>query len=306
MSLDRLQLTVIGSLATMSVMITKPRSVPVIALITDFGLQDSYVGVMKGVILSICPYAQIIDLTHAIQPQNVQQAAYVLLSTLDYLPQETIVVAVIDPGVGSSRKPVAIKTNRGVLVGPDNGVFSYMLKYLDIEQIVTLQTAKYQMKQVSMTFHGRDIFSPAAAHVAMGIPLEEMGPVQADLVWLPPPPLDFVDNAIHGEIIHIDHFGNMTTSIGRLEWSADDFLELVPFFDPSADKVYIRPESCSVSVAGVKVEPLVLTFTSVQPGELLALINSAGHLEIAINRGNAAQHLGAAIGDPIVLHAKGR
>lgn len=290
----------------MNGMITKPQTVPTIALITDFGLQDSYVGVMKGVILSICPHAQIIDLTHAIQPQNVRQAAYVLLSAYDYLPPGTIVVAVVDPGVGSARKSIAIKTDRGYFVGPDNGLFSYVFKHMTIQQVVALQTPKYRLDQVSQTFHGRDIFSPAAAHLAAGVPIEELGPSHAKLIELEMPRLEFNNNTIHGEILHIDHFGNLTTSIGRLQWSADDFLELVPFFDPLAEKIYIRPESCAVQIGDTIIEPLGLTFSSVREGEVLALINSAGHLEIAVNHGNAAHRLGVTIGAPVVLHAKGK
>ena len=137
--------------------ISEPHQIPIIALLTDFGA-DSYVGVMKGVILSICPHAQLIDLTHAIQPQNVPQAAHTLLNAVPYMPPHTIYDVVVDPGVGSARKPIAVKTNRGIFVGPDNGVFSYVLKHLEIETIVALQNPEYRLSAISATFHGARYF----------------------------------------------------------------------------------------------------------------------------------------------------
>ncbi len=286
--------------------IIKPHSIPIIALVTDFGLSDHYVGAMKGVILSICPNAQIIDLTHAIEPQNVQQAAFVLLNSYQYLPPGTIVVAVIDPGVGSSRKPIAVETNKGIFVGPDNGLFSYVFKQVEIRKTVALQNPKYLLNDVSSTFHGRDIFSPAGAHLASGIPVEDLGPVLNKLVWLDTPRFEVKADSIHGEIIYIDRFGNMVTSIGHLAWGEDDTLKITPVFDPTFDEGVtfpdaIRPESCHIQIGEIELDSLCFSYSNTSKGNILAVVNSARHLEIAINQGNAAEKLGIKVGEPVIL-----
>ncbi|MCB9437973.1 MAG: SAM-dependent chlorinase/fluorinase [Anaerolineales bacterium] len=281
---------------------TKNHTLPTIALLTDFGLTDSYVGVMKGVILSICPIARLIDVTHAITPQNVRQGAYVLLNTLGYMPPQTVYVGVVDPGVGSARQSVAIKTNRAVFVGPDNGLFSYALKHCEIQEMVILQNPQYLLATISSTFHGRDIFSPVAAHIACGVPLDQLGPSLTKLEALPPPRLEITPQAIYGEVLDIDHFGNVATSIGRLTWGNNDLLALVPFFDPQPEPtLMIEPERCTVQINHRMIDIVGLTFASVPRGELIALINSADQLEIAINHGNAAHELGVQIGDPVIL-----
>jgi hypothetical protein len=262
---------------------------------------------MKGVILSICPTARLIDLTHAIQPQNVRQAAYVLLSAYSYMPPQTIFVAVIDPGVGTSRKPIAVQTNHGIFVGPDNGLFGYIVKHVEVRKVVALQNPKYMLPAVSATFHGRDIFSPMAAHLAQGVAIDQLGSALHRLEMLSLPRFEATSEAIHGEILYIDHFGNLITSIGRLTWNADDMLSLVPFFDPQLQTDIplpkaIRPESCAVQLANRIIEPIYLTYSAVPKNEVLALINSAGQLEIAVNQGNAAQALNAHVGQPVTLH----
>lgn len=286
----------------MLVMQTKHHTLPIIALLTDFGLTDSYVGVMKGVMLSICPTAQLIDLTHAIEPQNVRQGAYVLLNTLGYMPPQTIYVAVVDPGVGSSRHPIAVKTNRAIFVGPDNGLLSYALKHCEIQEMVVLQNKHYLLSTISSTFHGRDIFSPAAAYIANGVPLDQLGPSLSKLEWLPPPRFEVTPQAVYGEVLDIDHFGNIATSIGRLTWGNNDMLVLVPFFDPQSEPILsIEPERCAVQINNHVIDILGLTFAAVSRGSLIALINSAGQLEVAINHGNAARELGVQVGDPVIL-----
>lgn len=284
--------------------LSEPRTIPVIALLTDFGLEDTYVGVMKGVMLSICPTARLIDLTHAIAPQNVRQAAYTLLSAFAYMPPHTIFVAVVDPGVGSARKPIAIETSHGVFIGPDNGLFSYLLKHIEVRQIVALQNPQFMLSEVSATFHGRDVFSPAAAHIANGVPLDQLGALLHKIEWLELPRFEITPQAIHGEVLAIDRFGNITTSIGRLHWGQDDLLRLIPLFGiPSTTEEVppIRPESCAVQIGTTRIEPLGLTYSAVPKGDMLALINSAGCLEVAINQGNAAQRLKTATGDPVTL-----
>jgi S-adenosylmethionine hydrolase len=283
------------------------QTVPVIALITDFGLEDGYVGAMKGVITSICPQAKIIDITHYVMPQAIRQAAYLMLSTFRYLPPQTIIVAVVDPGVGSSRKPIGIQTDRHFFIGPDNGIFSYVLKELEHQQTIVLENKAYHFGTASATFHGRDIFSPAAAHLAKGVPLEKMGSQLPRLERLPDPHLHITPSTVEGEVLYIDHFGNLITSIGKLTWDADDMLQFNPIFNyTTTSDMETLPvfgvEACSVEIKDHRLEPLALSYSSKSPGKLLALINSAQQLEVAVNQGSAADLLDVQIGEPVRLH----
>lgn len=285
---------------------TQQQTTPVIAFITDFGLSDGYVASMKGVLLSICPEAKIIDITHDISPQNIYQAAFVLLSTLRYLPKQTIVVAVVDPGVGSSRKPIAIQTTDYTLVGPDNGIFSFVLKQLAVEQMVILDNTKYHLTSISSTFHGRDIFSPVAAYIGVGTAIEKIGTQLYRVETLIDPQLHIDASAISGEVIYIDHFGNLVTSIGHLGWDADDMLQFRPVFLPTYGEGIDKPpifgvEACSIEIKEHVIESLSLTYSAATRGRPTAIINSAGHLEIAVNHGNAAQQLGIEVGEPVIL-----
>ncbi|MBI5929177.1 MAG: SAM-dependent chlorinase/fluorinase [Chloroflexi bacterium] len=284
------------------------RTIPVIALLTDFGLQDGYVGVMKGVILSICPTAQIIDISHHIAAQDIRQGAYVLLTAYRYMPPGTIFVCVVDPGVGTSRRPVAVQTSQGIFIGPDNGLFSYVFGQVEIQQAVALQNRQYHLQGMSTTFHGRDIFSPVAAHMANGVPIDQIGPaLTKSFEKLPPPLLQIESDHVRGEVLYIDHFGNVVTSIGRLVWGADDMLQLHPQFGGStfSERATVAPffaEATAVEIAGQTFAPLGLSYMGAQKGSILPLINSAGQLELAVNQGSAAQKLGVAIGDPVILH----
>lgn len=283
-------------------------TIPIVAMLTDFGLDDGYVGAMKGVIWSLCPEARIIDLTHSISPQNIQQAAYVLLSTYRYLPPQTVIVVVVDPGVGSSRKPIAIQTPNYKWVGPDNGVFTYVMNHAKVEQIVALENPAYQLAQTSTTFHGRDIFSPVGAHLAKGVALEHLGSPLSKMVTFPNPKLLVSNEYLYGEVIHIDHFGNIITNIGHLTWDTNDMLKFAPAFPVSyaencSKMPAIEVEACSIALGQeLIIDSLSLSYASSGKNKPLALINSAGHLEIAINQGHAARELGAKVGQPVVLH----
>lgn len=278
---------------------TKPQSVPIIALLTDFGTQDSYVGVMKGVIWSICPTARIIDLTHHIPPQDIPHAAYVLFSAIQYMPPQTIVVTVVDPGVGSTRRGIALQFPNWILVGPDNGVFTYVLHHYQL--LRGIQLKHYNLPNMSTTFHGRDVFSPSAAHLAQGVEFELLGPSIENLEMLSLPVLRLTDEVITGEVIHIDHFGNATTSIGQLHWDADDLLILRPLFQTNApNTVKLQPERCRVVVNQHELS-MSVTYSGAGVGQPLALVNSAGQLEIAVNHGHAAHQLNIAIGDVVTL-----
>lgn len=266
-----------------------------IALLTDFGLTDAYVGVMKGVMLGLHPRAALVDITHGIQPQNVRQAALTLLTAYRYFPAGTVFLVVVDPGVGSTRRPVAVQAGDYGFVAPDNGVLSYTLAQLDAVRAVELETPT----GVSSTFHGRDIFAPAAARLARGDALEALGSTVGDLVQLPAPRLSVAPGTIRGEVVHIDHFGNVVTSIGRLERSARQTLTLRPAFGGDVTPLTVDAVSAQVSAGGVQVRGIHATYSEVEPGTLLALVGSSGLLELGVNQGSAAARLGVRIGDTV-------
>jgi hypothetical protein len=273
------------------------------ALLTDFGLSDAYVGTMKGVILGICPDAHLIDLTHTIEPQNVRQAAYVLFTAYRYFPPHTVFLIVVDPGVGTARRPIAVETDHGVYITPDNGALSFVLPHVQIRHTIVLQNPDYQLATVSQTFHGRDIFGPAAAHLASGVPITNLGPNTSRLYTFPEPRLEITSTQIRGEVLHIDHFGNIITSIGRLIWTGPHTLHLQPQFGhahPGLPPV-VDAVRCTITVGAQTVQTIHKTYSEVPPGTLAALVGSSDQLEIGVNQGNAAQHLSASIGDPVIV-----
>jgi S-adenosylmethionine hydrolase len=188
---------------------------PLIALLTDFGTSDAYVGIMKGVIIARCPEVRFIDISHAIAPQNIRQAAYLLQSAYRYFPTHTVFLVVVDPGVGTRRNAIAVKTDHGTYIGPDNDVFSAVLDQVEAWQAISLTIPD----QMCGTFHGRDIFAPAVAQIANGELLNQIGSPITDLVRIPVFPMEQpTTNTLIGEVIHIDHFGNLITSIGPFDW----------------------------------------------------------------------------------------
>jgi len=271
----------------------------VITLTTDFGHDDGYVGTMKGVMATIAPGVPLIDITHSIRPQAVAEAAYVLWASLPYFPSGSVHLVVVDPGVGTARRAIVSRTAWGVLVGPDNGVFSYVWAAAPPDLIVALENRQYRRGKVSSTFHGRDIFAPAAAHIAAGVPLECFGRVVTDAERLPLPLIEISPGRIRGNILHIDRFGNAVTSIGRLNWTAPD-LDLVPAFGPQSS-VRLDPDEVTVSVRGRTLSQIHYTYGEVASGDPVALVGSEGLLEIALNRGHAAEALGLAVGDDVLL-----
>lgn len=250
---------------------------PIISLTTDFGQSDGYVGAMQGVILKICPAATIVNISHHISPQNIQAAAFVLYQIFDYYPAHTVHCVVVDPGVGSQRRAVAIKTGHGIFVGPDNGVFSLVLGATNLLQAVELANPKYQLANVSATFHGRDIFSPASAHIAAGVPLEQLGPPVTNLTRVA-----FGAGLESGQcrVIHIDHFGNLILDI-----TAQDIVD---------------PQKVTFRAGSHTIESLKYTFADVPEGQPLAYVGSnRNHVEIAIRNGNAAQTLDLQLNDVV-------
>jgi S-adenosylmethionine hydrolase len=270
---------------------------PIISLTTDFGLVDHYVGTLKAVLLGICPGATLVDICHQVQPQAVRQAALVLAAATPYFAPGAVHLVVVDPGVGSERRPIAVQTARASYVAPDNGVLSLALLQDPPRVAVHLTAPRYRLPQVSATFHGRDIFAPAAAHLACGVDPREMGePVPlADLVTFPlsgPEPQP--DGSWLGEVLHVDRFGNLITSF-QYPISSTQY--------PTPSTQYPKPTTqhphLSVEIASQRIPRLSRTFADVAPGELVAYVGSSGHLEIAVRERNAAEVLGVGVGAPV-------
>jgi S-adenosylmethionine hydrolase len=285
------------------------KQVPLVTITTDFGTADGYVGTMKGVILGIAHDARLVDISHEIAPQNVRQAAYVLYTAYPFFPPHTVHLVVVDPGVGSVRRPIALRTPAGYFVGPDNGVFSYVIACEPVETVVELADPYYRLPQVSHTFHGRDIFAPAAAHLAAGVPITALGPSVPDPVIFPPPRLEVAPGSITGEVLHADHFGNVITSIGQLVWTGDE-LSLEPAFHKvgsrkqetgSKGQVRFEAKEAAVVVVGQEVAGIHHTYAEVERSQVLALVGSEGYLEIAVREGSAAERLGLHPGTSVVL-----
>ncbi|HIK37852.1 MAG: SAM-dependent chlorinase/fluorinase [Geminocystis sp.] len=253
-----------------------------IVLLTDFGLQDVYVGVMKGVIYSINPSVTLVDLTHGIPRQNIFAASFALQESVPFFPDNTIYLAVVDPGVGSERKPLAISFDRGILVGPNNGIFTGVINNYKIKEIRELTNCKYWLiPNPSNTFHGRDIFAPVAAYISKGIPLQQLGNQleERELIRLPLPPLQVKSTEIIGAIQYIDIYGNLITNIPA--------------------KLLENKNWCVVDKE-ITI-PHRLTYSSVGVNQLVALIGSHGYLEIAVNQGSAKMFLNKEYGDTITV-----
>lgn len=276
------------------------RQTPLITLTTDFGAADGYVGTMKGVILGIAPDARLVDLSHEIAPQNVREAAFVLFASYLFFPAHTVHLVVVDPGVGSARRAIALRTPSGTFVGPDNGVFSYVMAREPVEALVGLADPRYHLSRVSHTFHGRDVFAPAAAHLAAGVPIADLGPAISDPATLPFPRLEVTAEGIVGQVLHVDHFGNVVTSIGWLQWDGDG-LWLEPAFGDKEPRVRVDATRAVIAVAGQEVAEVRRTYADVVPGEVLAMVGSSGYLEVAVREGSAALLLGVHPGDGVAL-----
>lgn len=259
----------------------------IITVTTDFGIKDGNVGVMKGVIWSICPSAQIADISHMIAPQNIPEASLVLARSAPYFPAGTIHLVVVDPGVGTERRPMAAKLGNWYFVGPDNGTITHLLEGARAQNwscdYVALDNPRFWLGDVSHVFHGRDVFSPVAAHLANGVPLLELGAPFFDPVVLDLPQPRLNDRTWHGEIIHVDHFGNAASNI-RSEHLAPDL----------GAKSEIR-----VNLGSTTIHGLVDTFGEREPGELVSLLGSTGNLIVSVVNGNAASRLGLRVGAPI-------
>ncbi len=259
------------------------RASGIITLLTDFGTRDAYVGIMKGVALGICPTARLVDLTHEVPPQAVRVGALVLRSAVDSFPAGTVHLAVVDPGVGSARRPVLAVTEGAVLVGPDNGLLAPAAAALGVRTVRQLARDEFFRRPVSDTFHGRDVFAPVAAHLAAGTPPDAFGPELPGLQPLDLPEPRVEAGAVHGEVVYVDRFGNLITNI------------------PAAALVSFRARSLSVRIADMTLSPLAATYAAVAPGAPVALISSWRTLEVAVRDGSAADHLRAGIATRVTV-----
>jgi S-adenosylmethionine hydrolase len=255
----------------------------ILTLTTDFGTEDGNVGVMKGVIWGICPDVQIADLSHQISPQNIRQASFVLARQVFYFPPGTVHVVVVDPGVGTSRRPLAVQIGDQFFVGPDNGVFTPLYGQAKKEgwplEIVHTNRPEYWLDEISHIFHGRDIFSPVGAHLACGVPLEALGETVHDQVTIPWHQPEWDDNLLLGEITYIDHFGNMFTNITKEDLAGKTVQE--------------------VGLGDYRFPGLVNAFGERPSGMLIALYSSTDELLVAEVNGSAARATDAKPGDSI-------
>jgi S-adenosylmethionine hydrolase len=266
----------------------------VITLITDFGDRDEYVGVMKGVILSVNPEARIVDITHQVEPQDVVQAAYLICASYPYFPPQTVHVAVVDPGVGSSRAILAGRCKGHLFLGPDNGILSLISDDNPWEELVEVRNRDYFLSPISRTFHGRDIFAPVAARLAGGLDIHKLGPVfdprKMKRLHIEKP--QWSDSGeLRGTVIAIDRFGNLLTDITE---------ELIPRPGTEGDcRIEIRIGSTNIS-------GLSACYDSVSQGIPLALIGSRGSLEISVNSGSARHYFGVEKGCKIRIKKENR
>lgn len=270
----------------------------IITLTTDFGLTDAYVAAMKGVILGINPEAKLIDICHTIQPQNIPQAAFVLSTVYRFFPQRTVHVVVVDPGVGTRRRAVILRTTLADFVAPDNGVLSYIVEDSSSKPVekgtsrkkgrlapemeaIAITNPEFWRSPVSPTFHGRDIFAPVAAHLSLGCPPADFGERITSLSVLPVlHPYRAPDGSLSGHVLHIDSFGNLITNIRNGDL-------------PQTGK------AITIRVGDRLIHGISRTYA--EGRGLLALIGSSGYLEVSLKEGNAAEFVNAEVGDEVVI-----
>lgn len=259
----------------------------IITLLTDFGAEDSYIGAMKGVILSINPDATIVDISHQIPPQDIIAGAFVLSQAAPFFPRGTIHIAVVDPGVGGNRKPILIQTGRYFFVGPDNGIFSLALQNERIRQKIHLTNKGYFLGYISPTFHGRDIFSPVAAYLSLGIDPAMLGKKIKQIKNLGFKKPYVKGMKITGEIIHIDRFGNLITNI-----------------DQGLLRRIFKNKPFEIAIGSCILKKLVPSYAYAKRGESIGLIGSSGFLEIAMREKSANVELGMKKGGKIIIGLK--
>jgi S-adenosylmethionine hydrolase len=256
---------------------------PVLTLTTDFGLSDHYVGSMKGVILGICPRAQLVDISHQVAPYAIAEGAFLIAQAYRWFARGTVHVVVVDPGVGSQRRPIVLEAAGQFFVGPDNGVFGFIFGR-EKHKVRLISNDRLFRRPVSRTFHGRDIFGPVGAHLAAGVAPASVGRLITD--YLRPPfetPRQTGARTWTGEVLKIDHFGNVVTN-----FQAADF--------PAVEQL---------AIGGAKARRLVASYAEGRPGELVAIAGSSGYLEVSLNQGSAAEKTGCRSGAACRIRVQG-
>jgi len=276
---------------------------PTIALLTDFGTRDVYAGIVKGVLASRAPEARVIELTHDVPPGDIRTAALLLWQAQGFMPTGTVFLAVVDPGVGSGRRAVAMRLPNGHGVGPDNGLFSFLFLPGRLPEAVTLDVSRLSMPGTSPTFHGRDVFAPAAARLATGAALSDLGSPAGSLVTLSTPRLDLGERRATGEVLRFDIFGNALTSLGSLR-ATGTRVELTPCWQAMAPMAF-EASAARVRIGSHLQLPLSSTYADVPPGQPLAYIGSSGLLEIGVYGGRADELLGLSRGIQVTLVDEG-
>jgi len=259
----------------------------IITLLSDFGLKDPYVAEMKATILSICRGAQIVDISHGIEKFNTRMGAFILASAAPYFPQGTIHLAVVDPGVGTKRRPIIVEARRGFYVGPDNGLLILSARKEGISHVYIISNPEYMHDQVSRTFHGRDIFAPAAAHLATGHSPSDFGAEIHDYILPNFAEPQLRDSRLLGEILFVDNFGNIVTNISVKELKT-----------LGANEGHLLHVKFEAKVLDLKLHS---AYGQVPAGRALAIIGSSDFLEVAVNQANASQMLGVKVGDSVSI-----
>ncbi len=260
---------------------------PIITLLSDFGLRDPYVAGMKAVILSIYPDAKIFDISHDVEKFNVRMGAFILASAAPYFPVGAVHLAVVDPGVGTKRRPIIVETGRSLYVGPDNGLLMLSALIEGVTNVYHITNEKYVLPEVSRTFHGRDIFAPVAACLASGIKVSEFGP---EVKYFEKPPFsepNVKNGEVYGEILYIDSFGNATTNISA------DLLQRIKITDGASLKINVGEKRTVLKLSSA--------YDEVPTQTPLAIIGSSNFLEISVNQGNAAEKFRAKVGDAVKI-----
>lgn len=253
----------------------------IITLTTDFGLKDHYVGAMKGVMLSVNENASPVDVTHCIDSHDIRAASFVVGNSYRYFPEKTVHLVVVDPGVGSERRPLAVLADGHFFVGPDNGVFSSVIRSCEDFSAREIKNSDYFLKEISSTFHGRDIFAPVAAHLSLGVSFSEIGPQIQDPEVFPSDGYSINGNEIRGTVVYTDKFGNLVTSIPT--------------------EAVGSGAGALVTVGGKQVAGISESYSSVEPGEILAVGGSCGYIEISVNQGRACDIFGEVPPEVIIV-----
>jgi S-adenosyl-L-methionine hydrolase (adenosine-forming) len=257
---------------------------PLVALLTDFGTGGPYVAAMKGVMLGICRDLDFLDISHEVRPHDIIGAGAILMATVPYLPAGTVIVAVVDPGVGTARRALAARAGGHVFVGPDNGVLAPVLDALGPDELVSIENPRFARPSTATTFEGRDRFGPAAAWIACGTALGEFGPPVAVFTRERRPEPRAAENTLEGEVVWVDRFGNLVTNISRSAWLRE-----------------AAGRSGDVLAGGRSAGSLLRTYAEAAPGALCPVFGSTDQLEVAVREGSAAETLGLGPGAPVTV-----